>query len=188
MVAKCDPRGKGLKMKAAIVSVRDIGQKIYFVRGHRVMLDGDLAELYEVATKNLNKAVRRNPARFPKDFMFQLTELEHERLRFQTGTLKKARGAHRKYLPLVFTEQGVAMLSSVLNSDRAAQVNIAIVRTFVKLREMLETNKDLAKKIEQLERKFLAHDDQFRAVFEAIRKLMTVGSPLQQKRIKGLVE
>jgi len=163
-----------------------IGERIYFIRGHRVMLDSDLADLYEVETFNLNKAVRRNEDRFPADFMFQLAEKEWEFLRSQIGTLKTGRGQHRKYLPLVFTEQGVAMLSSVLNSERAVQVNIAIIRTFVKLREMLETNKDLAKKLEQLERKFLQHDDQFKAVFEAIRQLMAVGSPLTQKRIKGM--
>jgi len=157
-----------------------INEKIYFIRGHRVMLDSDLAELYEVETFNLNKAVRRNEDRFPEDFMFQLTEKEWDLLKSQIGSLKTGRGQHRKYLPLVFTEQGVAMLSSVLNSDRAVQVNIAIVRTFVKLREMLETNKDLAKKIDQLERKFLQHDHQFKAVFEAIRQLTDSRAVLHQ--------
>ena len=163
------------------LSVREIGQRIYFIRDHRVMLDSDLAELYEVPTKQLNLAVKRNVGRFPEDFMFRLTDKEYESLRFQFETLKTGRGKHRKYLPLVFTEQGVAMLSSVLNSERAVQVNIAIIRTFVKLREMLETNKDLAKKIDKLERKFLEHDDQFKAVFAAIRQLMAVGTPVTQK-------
>jgi len=165
---------------------REIGQRIYFIRGHRVMLDSDLAELYEVETKILNRAVRRNADRFPKDFMFSLTAKEYESLRCQIGTLKISRGVHRKYLPLVFTEQGVAMLSSVVNSERAVQVNIAIIRTFVKLREMLENNKGLAKKLNQLERKLLQHDHQFKAVFDAIRQLMTTGLPTTQKKIKGL--
>jgi len=168
------------------LSVKEIGRRIFFVRGHRVMMDSDLAELYGVLTKQLNLAVRRNVDRFPDDFMFQLTQNEYEFLRSQIATLKTGRGRHRKYLPYVFTEQGVAMLSSVLNSDRAVQVNIAIIRAFVKLREMLETNKDLAKKIAQLENKFVQHDHQFKAVFEAIRQLMAVGSPLTQKKIKGL--
>src|SRR5258708_6585422 len=128
---------------SAELSAREIGQRIYFIRGHCVMLDSDLAELYEVETKALNRAVRRNASRFPDDFMFLLTGDEYEVLRCQIGTLKTGRGVHRKYIPLVFTEQGVAMLSSVLNSERAVQVNIAIIRTFVKLRELLDTNKDL---------------------------------------------
>jgi hypothetical protein len=167
------------------LSAKEIGRRIFFIRSHRVMLDSDLAELYGVETKNLNKAVRRNEGRFPADFVFQLTADEKESLRFQIGTSKEGRGG-RRYLPLVFTEQGVAMLSSVLRSDRAAQVNVAIMRTFVKVREMLETNKDLAKKIDQLEGKFLHHDQNFKAVFEAIRQLMAVGSPLSQRKIKGL--
>ncbi|MGK5089789.1 ORF6N domain-containing protein [Bdellovibrionota bacterium FG-2] len=166
--------------------VREIGQRIYFIRGHRVMLDSDLAELYEVPTKRLNEQVRRNPGRFPEDFMFRLTQEEYEFLRSQFATLEPGRGKHRKYLPLVFNEHGVTMLASVLNSDRAVQVNVAIVRAFVQLRGLLESHKDLAKKIDQLERKFLHHDNQFKAVFEAIRQLMAVGSPLTQKRIKGL--
>jgi phage regulator Rha-like protein len=168
------------------LTAAEIGRRIYFIRGHRIMLDNDLAELYEVPAKRLNEQVRRNLSRFPGDFMFQLSREEYEFLRSQFATLETGRGKHRKYLPYVFTEQGVAMLSSVLNSDRAVQVNIAIIRAFVKLREMLETNKDLAKKIDQLESKFLRHDHQFKVVFEAIRQLMAVGSPLTQKKIKGL--
>lgn len=171
------------------LSVKEIGQKIYFIRNHRVMLDSDLAKLYDVETKALKRAVRRNIDRFPDDFMFQLTESEQENLRYQIGTSSSANmGQHggSRYLPFVFTQEGVAMLSGVLKSDRAVQVNIAIMRAYVKLREMLETNKDLAKKIDQLERKFLQHDHQFKVVFEAIRQLMAVGSPLARKRIKGL--
>jgi hypothetical protein len=169
------------------LTAKEIGQRIYFIRGHRVMMDSDLADLYEVETKNLNKAVRRNESRFPEDFVFQLTSGEVESMRFQTGTSNGGRGG-RRYLPLVFTEQGVAMLSSVLRSERAVHVNVAIMRTFVKMREMLDTNKDLALKIDELERKFLQHDQQFKVVFEAIRQLMAVGSPVTQKKIKGLRE
>ena len=170
------------------LSVKEIGQRIYFIRGHRVMLDSDLAELYAVETKNLNKAVDRNPGRFPADFMFQLNEKEHESLRFQFGTLNKGRGKHRKYLPYVFTEQGVAMLSGVLHSERAIQVNVAIMRTFVQLRRILESNSELIKKLEQIERKLLRHDHDFKFVFEAIRLLMATGSPVTQKKIRPLGE
>lgn len=166
------------------LSTKEIGQRIYFIRGHRVMLDSDLAELYEVETKNLNKAVNRNLGRFPADFMFQLNEKENESLRFQIGTLDKGRGKHRKYLPHVFTEQGVAMLSGVLHSDRAVQVNVAIMRTFVKLREALESNQELAKKLDKIEQKLHLYDQDFKSVFEAIRRLMATGSAVTQKRIK----
>jgi len=132
------------------------------------MLDRDLAELYGVETKVLKQAVRRNIKRFPDDFMFELKKEEDLSLRSQNVTLK--RGQHSKYLSFAFTEQGVAMLSSVINSERAIEVNIAIMRTFVKLREMLSTNKDLAHKLSALEQKY---DEQFRVVFDAIRALMT---------------
>ena len=148
------------------------------------MLDSDLAELYQVPTKQLNLAVRRNLGRFPGDFMFQLSEDEHHSLRFQIETLDKGRGKHRKYLPHCFAEQGVAMLSGVLHSDRAIQVNVAIMRTFVKIREALESNKELAKKLEKIEQKLHLYDQDFRSVFEAIRRLMATGSPVTQKRIK----
>lgn len=154
-------------------------KKILLLRGHKVMLDADLAGLYGVETKTLNRAVKRNIKRFPIDFMFQLSSEENEALRCQigtsnkvsqNGTSKEARGG-RRYLPYVFTEQGVAMLSTVLNSDRAIEVNIAIMRTFVKLREMLASNKELAKRLEAMESKY---DNQFKVVFDAIRALMTV--------------
>lgn len=146
-----------------------IEQKIYFIRGHKVMLDGDLAKLYGVPTKRLNEQVRRNIKRFPPDFMFQLTADEAKFLRSQNATLKTGRGQHLKYLPYAFTEQGVAMLSSALNSERAIEVNILIMRTFVKLREMIASHKDLVKKLDELEKKY---DEQFQVVFEAIRQLM----------------
>lgn len=114
-----------------------IQSKIYEIRGHKVMLDRDLAELYQVTTSNLNKAVKRNLKRFPPDFMFQLTEEEWEILRFQNGIIKKGRGEHTKYLPHAFTEQGLAMLSGLLNSDIAIQVNINIMRAFVAVRQMI---------------------------------------------------
>lgn len=151
-----------------LVPAERIAHCILLIRGHKVMLDSDLAELYGVETKALNRAVRRNLTRFPADFMFQLTHAECERLRCQIGTSNVGRGG-RRYAPLAFTEQGVAMLSSVLRSERAVQVNIAIMRAFVKLRELLATHKDLARKLEQLERKY---DAQFKVVFDAIRQLM----------------
>lgn len=147
-----------------------IQSKILFIRGHKVMLDKDLAVLYGVTTSNLNKAVKRNIERFPQDFMFQLTKQEVDSSRFQFGILK--RGQNVKYLPFVFTEQGVAMLSSVLKSSRAIQVNIVIMRVFVKLKEILISHKDLVQKIEDLERKFQGHDKKFVLVFEAIRQLL----------------
>lgn len=146
-----------------------IENKIYLIRGKKVMFDRDLAELYGVETKNLNKSVRRNKHRFPTDFMFQLSDLELKNWKFHFGTSnREVMGLRKK--PLVFTEQGVAMLSSVLNSKRAIQVNIQIIRTFTQLREMLVGNKELREKVEKLERK---HDKQFRIVFEAIKKLLS---------------
>lgn len=145
-------------------------QSILVIRGHRVMLDTELAKLYEVLTKTLNQAVKRNRTRFPDDFMFQLTAEEAATVRSQSVTLNRGRGQHRKYRPYAFTEQGVAMLSSVLRSERAIQVNIAIMRAFVQLREMIGANKTLAKRLSDLEKKY---DGQFRIVFEAIRELMT---------------
>jgi phage regulator Rha-like protein len=135
------------------------------------MLDRDLAELYGVPTKVLNQAVKRNHRRFPADFMFQLTLQEAQSLRFQFGTSKRGRGG-RRYLPFAFTEQGVSMLSSVLNSERAVQVNIQIMRTFTQLREMVSTHKALAQKLVELERKFESHDEHIHSLFEAIRQLM----------------
>lgn len=146
-----------------------VERKILLIRGHRVMLDSDLAELYGVETKVLNQAVRRNLERFPEGFMFHLTREEYRSLRSQIVTLESGRGRYSKYLPMAFTEQGVAMLSSVLHSKRAVQVNIAIMKTFVRLRELMATHRDLAEKIAALESKY---DAQFRVVFDAIRKLL----------------
>jgi hypothetical protein len=145
---------------------------IFMVRGHKVMLDFHLAALYGVETKNLNKAVKRNLDRFPLDFMFRLTPDELDNLRFQIGTSSLRHGGAR-YFPHAFTEQGVAMLSSVLNSRRAVQVNIAIMRAFVRLREALSLHKDLAHKLAELECKIEGHDQDIHNLFEAIRQLMT---------------
>lgn len=177
--------------EASLIPARRIEQKILLLRGEKVMLDRDLAELYGVETKVLNQAVKRNLERFPADFMFQLSKVEaglvsrsqivtlndeitkepletKGALRSQIVTLK--RGAHRKFRPYAFTEQGVAMLSSVLRSDRAIQVNLAIMRTFVQLRQMLSSHADLSRKLAALEGKY---DKQFRVVFDALREMMS---------------
>ena len=156
------------------ITAATIAKRILVARGLKVMLDSDLADLYQVETKALNKAVRRNITRFPADFMFQLADDEFANLRFQIGTLRSAHGQHRKYRPFVFTEQGVAMLSSVLRSPRAVCVNIEIMRTFVRLREILATHKDLARKLAALENNY---DRQFKVVFDALRKLMSEPPP-----------
>ena len=161
----------------SVVPVELVERKIYLIRGHKVMLDSDLAELYEVKTKALMQAVKRNIGRFPPDFMFQLNNQEVMTLRSQFVTSKSGKGG-RRYTPYVFTEQGVAMLSSVLNSERAVHVNIAIMRAFVKLREMISSHKDLAKRLEELEKKY---DAQFKVVFDALRQLMTPPEPGKKK-------
>ncbi len=149
--------------RPSVVPAASIDRSIYFVRGQKVIIDNDLAVLYRVPTKVFNQAIRRNMLRFPADFMFQLTSDETEILRSQSVT---SSWGGRRYLPFVFTEQGVAMLSSLLKSDRAIQVNIAIMRTFVKLRELL------AQRLEELKAKFQRHDGQIREVFDAIRALL----------------
>jgi len=154
----------------AIVPIESIVSKIVFIRGERVLLDRDLAKLYDVKAKALKQAVRRNIKRFPDDFMFELTKEESLSLRSQNVTLK--RGQHSKYLPFAFTEQGVAMLSTVLNSERAIEVNIAIMRAFVQLRKMMISHTQLAHKLADLERHIKEHDEQIQAIFEAIRQLM----------------
>jgi hypothetical protein len=148
-----------------------IERHIYFIRGQKVLLDTDLAELYGVPTYRLNEQVKRNRNRFPDDFMFQLKAKEGNSLTSQIAMSNAGRGG-RRTRPYVFTEQGVAMLSSVLNSERAVQVNIAIMRAFVKLREVIATHKELAQKSEALECKFQEHDSQIEEVFDAIRQLL----------------
>ena len=151
----------------ALIPTEKVESKILFLRGKKVMLDIDLAELYKVKTKVLNQAVKRNKKRFPEDFLFQLTKNEMNEVVTNCDHLLKLRFSH--VLPYAFTEQGIAMLSSVLNSERAINVNIQIMRTFTKLREMIESHKDLKKKIEDIEKKY---DSQFQVVFEAIKKLI----------------
>ena len=158
-----------------------IENKIYLIRGRKVMQDRELAKLYGVKTFNLNKAVNRNLDRFPEDFMFQLSREEAKDLIFQFGI--SSWGGVRK-LPYVFTEQGVAMLSSVLHSKRAIQVNIAIMRTFVKLKAILSTHKELAHKLNELERKIEKHDVDIQSIFEAIRQLMAP-PPEKPRRMIG---
>lgn len=162
---------KNKNSETSLVTLDYIERKIYIVRGQKVMLDSDLAKLYGVATKVFNQAVGRNLQRFPEDFRFRLIEEEFESLRSQIVTSNKGRGG-RRYLPYVFTEQGVAMLSGVLNSERAVQVNIGIMRAFVSMRKMLLTNEQVGKKLTEIENRLGGHDEDFKKVFTAIRLLI----------------
>jgi hypothetical protein len=159
------------------IPVENITDKIFMIRGHKVMIDRDLAELYCVDTKVLKQAVRRNIKRFPEDFMFELTFKEESSLRSQIVTLE-GKGRHSKYLSMAFTEQGVAMLSSVLKSDRAIQVNIEIMRIFSQFKQMLSGHRDLEMKIEAMEE---TYDEQFRIVFQAIKQLISEEERPKQK-------
>jgi hypothetical protein len=161
------------------IPVERIEKAILLVRGQKVILDKDLAVLYGVETRVLKQAVRRNRNRFPSDFMFELTKEENRSLRSQNVILEP--GRYSKYLPFAFTEQGVAMLSSILNSERAIAVNIAIMRVFVRLREMMATHKELAFKLIELEERLEGHDEQIQNIFEAIRQLMTTPEPPRKK-------
>jgi hypothetical protein len=165
--------------------IRSIQNRIYEVRGERVMLDRDLADLYESETKALNLAVKRNIRRFPKDFMFQLTKEEYEGLRFQieslenqhplrlqNETLKSGRGKHSKYLPYAFTEQGVAMLSGILNSDKAISMNIAIMRAFVEIRRILFRQNDLKEQLREIKERLGEHDVQLNHIYDAMENLL----------------
>ncbi|HKO96819.1 MAG TPA: ORF6N domain-containing protein [Pyrinomonadaceae bacterium] len=178
------PTTKSVNKNLSRVSVQLIERRIYLIRGDKVMIDADLAELYELPTKRFNQQVRRNLKRFPEDFMFRLTKEESESLRSQFATSKQVseslrsqfatsktgRGG-RRYLPYALTEQGVAMLSSVLNSERAIEVNIAIMRAFVKLRRLLESNEDLNRKFAAVIRQLATHDKYFTIVFDELKKL-----------------
>ena len=162
--------------------------KIYLIRGRKVMLDYDLAEMYAVETKQLKRQVRRNLERFPADFMFELTFEEYEALRSQIGTIK--RGEHSKYAPMAFTEQGVAMLSSVLNSPTAIRVNIQIIRVFTKIREMLSTHKDILVKLERIEKELLKqgvrmneHEGDIQAIFQVLKKLVEAPAETPRPRV-----
>jgi ORF6N domain len=176
-------KATALKRGPSAVPAALIERRIYFIRGQKVMLDSDLAELYRVPTFRLNEQVKRGRSRFPADFMFQLKAGEAKILTSQFAMSSHNHGG-RRTRPYVFTEQGVAMLSSVLNSERAVQVNIAIMRAFVKLREIIATHKELAQKIADLESKFEKHDSQIEAVFDAIRQLLTP-KPLPGRRQIG---
>jgi hypothetical protein len=161
----------------SVIPIERIASRIFLIRGEKVMLDSDLAELYGVPTKRLNEQLKRNLDRFPEDFAFELTIQESESLRSQIATLKTAgRGQHRKYLPYVFTEHGVAMLSSILRSKQAVQVNIAIIRTFVRVRQILASNRDLARKVQE-------HDCQIATLFDTVEKLLTPPSPAKKHGI-----
>ena len=165
-------------MNNELVPVESINDRIFLIRSQKVMIDSDLAQLYGVSTKVLNRATKRNLDRFPEDFMFQLNKDEVEGLRCQFGTSKGG----RRYLPYAFTEQGIAMLSSVLRSKRAVQVNIAIMRAFVKRRQMIANNKELLKKIDLIEKRVLKHDDDIRELVRDIRKL-TLTKTTSVKRV-----
>ncbi len=171
-----------------------ITEKIYIIRGERVMLDSDLAKIYGITTSNFNKAVKRNEERFPYDFRFQLTDEEYESLRFQIGTSKgpdkrsqnatsKTGRGGRRYFPYAFTEHGALMAANVLKSQRAVEASVQVVRAFVKMRNMLASNAELSKKIESLEKKY---DSQFKSVFDAIKRLML--PPVKPKGGIGFVE
>ena len=152
-----------------IINVNHLSNKIYTIRGRQVMLDEDLAELYNVKIKRLNEQVRRNIERFPSEFMFQLNELEHNSLRSQIATLNKGRGIHRKYLPYAFTEQGVAMLSAVLKSDTAIRVSIQIIQAFVAMRKFLASNAQIFQRLDIVEKKQIEQDKKFEEIFDAIQ-------------------
>jgi hypothetical protein len=168
--------------KKLLIPDEVVMNKIFLVRGQKVMLDFDLADLYGVETKYLKRAVKRNLARFPSDFMFalNLNELKNLRCQFGTSSLRydgaAAWGGHR-YRPMAFTEQGVAMLSSVLNSERAVSVNIHIIRVFTRMREMLVTHKDLLLKLEQMEGRLVRHDDDIKVIFDYLKELLTPKTP-----------
>jgi hypothetical protein len=166
--------------KEMLVPEEVLISKIFHIRGHNVMLDEDLADLYDVETKQLKRQVRRNIDRFPEDFMFELTKEEFENLRSQIGT--SSWGGVR-YMPMAFTEQGVAMLSSVLNSARAIKVNIQIIRIFTRMREMLLNYKDLFIKLEQLEKRVGGHDEEIRVVFAYLKKLLLTPEQMDRRRI-----
>ncbi|MCW5961828.1 MAG: ORF6N domain-containing protein [Pyrinomonadaceae bacterium] len=172
--------------ETALVTLDLIERKIYIVREQKVMLDSDLANLYGVSTKRLNEQVKRNLQRFPEDFMFQLTNDELENLRSQIATSSSKTYGGRRYMPYVFTEQGVAMLSGVLNSERAVQVNIGIMRAFVKMRKMLIANEEIGKKLVEIENKLGDHDENFKKVFTAMRLLMK--SPDKSDKEIGFIQ
>lgn len=171
-----------MKKSRAVTPPDSIEGKIYAVRGQRIMLDSDLADLYGVTTKRLNEQVKRNRARFPIDFMFRLTVDEMESLRSQIATSNEGRGG-RRYPPYAFTEHGTVMLASVLNSQRAVEASIFVVRAFVRMRQILSVHKEFARKLAELERRLTGHDEDIKSLFKAIRQL--ISQPDQPKRQIG---
>ena len=169
------------RSRSSLTSIEDVSRAIVVLRGRKVLLDAELAALYGVTTKRLNEQVRRNRERFPTDFMFELTAQEAAALRSQFATLKSGRGQHRKYLPYAFTEHGAIMAASVLNSPCALEMSVYVVRAFVQLREILASNHELAKRLDQLEagiqEKLTAHDDAIAAILSAVRELMNPPAP-----------
>jgi len=166
--------------KALMIPAELVMSKIYLIRDQKVMLDSDLAGLYGTETKVLKQAIKRNIDRFPDDFMFELTQLEFESLRSQIVTSKTGRGGAR-YLPMAFTEQGVAMLSSVLNSETAIRVNIQIIRVFNKMRELLSTHKDILLQLEKMEKKLTGHDEDISLIFKYLKQLLNPPQPSRPK-------
>ena len=170
-----------------LIPAERIAQAIFVIRGQKVIIDADMGELYEVTTKRFNEQVRRNLERFPQDFMFQLTQQEWDALRSQFATLKTGRGQHRKYLPYAFTEHGAIMAATILNSPRATEVSVYVVRAFVRLREVLASNKELALKFSELEsrigRKLDSHDQAIAGILNAIRELMRPPEPPKKRPI-----
>ena len=171
----------------ALIPAERIAQAIFVIRGQKVIIDADMAELYEVTTKRFNEQVRRNLERFPQDFMLQLSQEEWDALRSQFATLKPGRGQHRKYLPCAFTEHGAIMAATILNSPRATEVSVYVVRAFVRLREVLASNKELALKLSELEsrigRKLDSHDQVIAGILNAIRELMRPPEPAKKRPI-----
>jgi phage regulator Rha-like protein len=168
-----------------IIPLENIESRIFLIRRHKVMLDRDLAELYEVETKHLNRQVKRNIQRFPEEFMFQLNVEERNQLVTICHRFKTMK--HSSSLPYVFTEHGVAMLASVLKSDRAVKISINVIKAFIKLREILSTHKELAHKLAQLEQKIEKHDEEIKVVFDAIRKMMAPPPEPKKKKIGFVV-
>lgn len=164
-------------MSTRSITTKSIAEKIFHLRGYKVILDNDLAQLYGVSTKRLNEQAKRNKRRFPKDFMFQLTQAEHHDLRSHFATLNKGsqRGRHTKYLPYAFSEHGTVMVANILNSNRAIDTSVIVVRTFIQLRSILADHKNLLYKLEQLEQRMDHKDREVKAIFETIRRLMTIG-------------
>ena len=177
-------RGDAVAQTGGVIPLEKIEQQILTVKSYKVMLDSDLADLYGVTTKRLNEQVRRNRTRFPPDFMFQLTKEEAAGLRSQNATSKGGRGG-RRYLPNVFTEHGAIMLASVLNTTRAVDVSVYVVRAFVRLRQVVAANKEVAAKLAELERRVSGHDETIRSVVTAIRRLMGSPPPSPRRRAIG---